>query len=506
MTIHNILKTMLVFILFTALQSCSDFVDEIEPEDSVEVAALLKSARDMDVLINGAYGGLWSPAGWGTFQLMLEKNSDLYYAYPPRKAQWINGGGGTDYLRNYAGRDMQQQRYVLQWGNIAMNPANTVLMAIEDGLADDDPNMAAQGDRLKGEALLVRGIVNWEFTVLLGKQYHPSTLDDKAFVYRSWPILAPSDIPAERQTVGAMYEYILNDMLEAQALLPEVYDESIHPLAYKVRHRKDVATAFLAKVYFQMLNNDKALEMVNMLLGPVSEDGSSKYPINDNFEDVFQVMGTNDYSPNNGSEIIYAAEGQSAQKLTRDSKWGFYRETRPSGSRTQKQLALGQPLQVLFDQDADRRFLELIEVDEEGYWWQNKHAIPWMNLPILRAPEFHLMRAEINARNGNLSDALIDLNLVRNRAGLSDLESTNQQEIIDEIIDERARELFAENVRYLDMLRLGALTNGEVMIPMGQRDEEDKAFVGGVDELPWDSDFLQYDFPSNELIFNPAVE
>ncbi len=302
-----------------------------------------------------------------------------------------------------------------------------------------------------------------------------------------------------------MYGYIVADLEKAQQLLPVNYNPDIHPIAYQIRHTKDVATAYLAKVYFQMLDNANALAMCNQLLGPISASGSTKFPLNDDFADVFQREGNNAYGPGLGSEIIYAAEGTTAQKLTQDSKWNYYRNTRPSGARTNKFMMMGQPFKDLFDQANDRRFLELVEVDGTGNWWQNKFAKAFVNLPVLRAPEFHLMRAEINARNNNLSDALIDLNVVRNRSGLEDFVSADQQEIIDEIIDERARELFAESNRFLDMKRLGALTDGTIKVPLGEKAEEDKVYVGGVDVLPWDSDLLQYDLPSNEVMFNPGL-
>jgi hypothetical protein len=496
-------KITILLIAGTMVSSCADFLDEVKPETSQNVESLRTSATDLDVCINGAYGALWSPAGMGTFQTVSEYNSDLYYAYPKNKSKWITNRDGDAYRRYYAGRDYNNQAYVWQWGNLAINMANTVVESIDKGMADNDPNIETHRDRLKGEGLLVRAIAYWNITLLSGQQYHETTLNTEAAVYRDWPIISPSDIDAPLRTVGEMYNFIVEDLKNAVQLLPENYDENIHPIAYLPRMRKDAAKGYLAKVYFQMNKQDEALALCNEILGPVSESGSVNYPLNDNFNDIYQRVGNYDYSPNKGLEIIYAAEGSSAQKWTQANKWGFYRDTRPSGSSTRKYLAMGQPFKDLWDQANDRRFKEMIEIDAEGYWWQKKFSVEKINVPILRASEFHLMRAEINARKDYLSQALIDLNVVRTRAGLEPFQSTNKDAIIQEIIDERTREMFCEWNRFWDLKRLGALTGSK--IPLGQRDGEDKVYVGGVDELPWDSYLLKYDIPSNEYQYNPGL-
>lgn len=128
-----------------------------------------------------------------------------------------------------------------------------------------------------------------------------------------------------------------------------------------------------------------------------------------------------------------------------------------------------------------------------------------MYYPFYRAAEFHLMRAEINARKNNLTDALLDLNVVRKRAGIPNFVSVNQADIIQEIIDERGREMLTEAVRYFDMKRLSALSNGSFLVPLGERISDDKTAVSGADALPFDSQFLLYLFPSSEAQYNPGL-
>ncbi|MEG1564330.1 MAG: RagB/SusD family nutrient uptake outer membrane protein [Bacteroides sp.] len=65
-----------------------------------------------------------------------------------------------------------------------------------------------------------------------------------------------------------------------------------------------------------------------------------------------------------------------------------------------------------------------------------------------------LLRAEANAALSKISDAVTDLNTVRNRAGLMPYSGTMDKLSIEkELCDERLRELFVEQKRWFDLIR-----------------------------------------------------
>jgi len=266
----------------------------------------------------------------------------------------------------------------------------------------------------------------------------------------------------------------------------------------------------LAKIYFQMNDFDKALAEVEKLLGPVAATGSAKYPLSTNFDALYKLIGNQNFGPNLGKEMIFAAEGASAQKWTQDNKWGFYRHTRPlkdaNGVKVTQaygRLRLGTPYLNLLDQTKDKRFTQLVEKTGNTYW-QKKFAISGINVPIFRAAEFHLMRAEILARKDQSANAVSELNLTRKRAGLDTYVFTTKASLLKEIIDERGREMICESVRHLDNLRLGAIDGTPV--PLGQRDASDKVYIGGVDVLDWNSPFFVYPMPQNEKDYNSELK
>jgi hypothetical protein len=92
------------------------------------------------------------------------------------------------------------------------------------------------------------------------------------------------------------------------------------------------------------------------------------------------------------------------------------------------------------------------------YWHIGDEPVQW---PYLRMAEVHLIYAEALAETGDLLKALIEVNKVRNRVGLPNIETanpglgliTNKEALITEIIRERACELGMEDTRLHDMVR-----------------------------------------------------
>jgi hypothetical protein len=74
------------------------------------------------------------------------------------------------------------------------------------------------------------------------------------------------------------------------------------------------------------------------------------------------------------------------------------------------------------------------------------------DFPVFRLADAYLMRAEATLRGATLSEATADedLNTIREKAGLPSTSAS-----LDEILDERGRELFLEGHRRSDLIRFG---------------------------------------------------
>lgn len=77
------------------------------------------------------------------------------------------------------------------------------------------------------------------------------------------------------------------------------------------------------------------------------------------------------------------------------------------------------------------------------------------NIPVLRYADILLCYAECLNELGRTSDAIKYVNIVRQRAGVSDWTAMSKEQFRQQIMDERMRELFGENWRRFDLIRTG---------------------------------------------------
>ena len=81
------------------------------------------------------------------------------------------------------------------------------------------------------------------------------------------------------------------------------------------------------------------------------------------------------------------------------------------------------------------------------------------NTPVLRYGEMLITRAEALARSDQFGPALTELNRLRVNRGLDELSGLTGQDLINEILDERRRELAFEGHRWFDLKRLNLTLN-----------------------------------------------
>jgi starch-binding outer membrane protein, SusD/RagB family len=80
------------------------------------------------------------------------------------------------------------------------------------------------------------------------------------------------------------------------------------------------------------------------------------------------------------------------------------------------------------------------------------------NQILIRLAEMYLIRAEARAQQSNLTGAIADINLIRNRAGLANTTAATQAELIIAIEKERRVELAHEGHRWFDLRRYNRLS------------------------------------------------
>jgi starch-binding outer membrane protein, SusD/RagB family len=87
------------------------------------------------------------------------------------------------------------------------------------------------------------------------------------------------------------------------------------------------------------------------------------------------------------------------------------------------------------------------------------------DFPLIRYADVLLMRAEALNELGESGEAHDYLNMVRNRAGLDDLDGLSQTDFLDAVLEERKLEFAAEGHRWFDLVRTGKL---ETLVPLAK--------------------------------------
>ena len=114
------------------------------------------------------------------------------------------------------------------------------------------------------------------------------------------------------------------------------------------------------------------------------------------------------------------------------------------------------------------------------------------DVALIRLAEMYLNYAEAAFKTGNQSDARTYLNRLRQRAGVSDLSSLTEEEILNE----RARELYWEGFRRTDLIRFNRFTEGSYLWP----------FKGGVVAGTAVNNFRKlYPIPANVVLASGGV-
>ncbi len=136
--------------------------------------------------------------------------------------------------------------------------------------------------------------------------------------------------------------------------------------------------------------------------------------------------------------------------------------------------------------------------DDGSYNEHHNEAYACTDFPVFRLADAYLMRAESNFNLNNTSDAVSDINIIRERAyGNTDGNITAAELTSQFILDERAREFYYEAQRRTDLVRFGQFTGGDYLWQ----------WKGGVFEGSSTSSYLDiFPIPSDEVSANPNIQ
>lgn len=422
-----------IFSLSFVLASCADL--DTSPTNALTDKETYSSTKNIDAVINGTLRYLMESAtsqdnpGYAAIMLTQEVMGE----------DAIARDGVYGYRDSYPYRDPYDNTtrralffWTLQYKVI--DNANSVI-AYTDGAAGTEQEKSY----LKGQAYALRAFVYLN----LVRQYQFTYAKDSTAL--AVPVYTEpttgSTKPKGLSSVKDVYKQVLSDLHQAETLL-QGFQRSV-----KNRPNQNVVWGLYARAYLTMENWKLAAEY--------AEKARSGFPI---MTGAQYLQGFNDVSNN---EWIWGHPQTADQNLGGASYFAYLDVTPSTGYRS---IMPDPYFRNLFDADKDIRS-QLFEVvtnsaDPMYRWIKYKKFINKAdksgNIVLMRGAEQALIEAEAKARNNDLSGAVKALNDLRKQRGLDDVKDGDysKDDLIEEILIERRRELWGEGFRLQDILRL----------------------------------------------------
>lgn len=382
------------------------------------------------------------------------------------------GGGVTKEMVFYANQLTPVLGAMEEWRN-TYNKIYEVNAALE-GLDASTVLTPAVKKQLTGEAKFLRGFFYFYLVNLYGGVPMPLTTNYKV------NNLLP------RSSVDDMYTQIIKDLTDAGNLLSADYlgGDARTSTNERVRPAKAAADALLARVYLyrkDYVNAETFASKVidnKILYGIPSLDSAF---LKNNMEAIWQL-----------SPVHNGSYGQPQE--------GRYFVISPTTN-----IFFGPPTELSKEllnsfEAGDQRRVKWVGYGlANGIWryFPNKFKHGFDNVPvqeysmIMRVAEQYLIRAEARAMQNKISDAQQDIDIIRERAGLSGTTANDQASLMAAIMQERRVEYFAEwGHRWFDLKRRSLAD----------------AVIGAIKGANWQSTDQLYPIPQIEIDKNPSLK
>lgn len=455
----NVIKIFTIFCLglMFALQSCESFIDISVPRNEITSEDLFSDSTNADAALIGLYVGL----AQGTTDVLTGGGMTLLTGLVSDELVPLNTSIiYEEFYFNDISRDNHVNSTSWRAAYSLIYSANACIEGLEasQGISESARNT------LLAEARYLRSFVYFYLLQVYGNVPLVISTD-----YRLNKLLpqTPSDV---------IYKQIIQDLEFAQSHFPKARNNPNRANYY-------TATALLAKVQLFVGNYASAVEESSKVIE------SDMFNLEPHPKDVFVA---------NSSETIW-----SILPLTTFSQTSEGLTFIPASPTTLPRYVLNEDLLYSFEANDARRTSWVMEttVNGETYTYPNKYRVGYVtedsgreNYVVIRLAELFLIRAEAKMSSEQMNDlkgAIDDLNVIRKRAGLTELSSTLTHNSVRELIQkERRVELaFEWGNRWMDLQRWGIIS--EVL-------QHSKP--------QWNPSRIWFPIPQNELDINPNLK
>lgn len=339
--------------------------------------------------------------------------------------------------------------------------------ALIEGLSRSTGVSSAVRNQLIGEAYFIRAWCHFSLINYFGNIPYNTTTNYEENLHR--PQLNMTEVLPR----------IIEDLIKSKSLLQPFYVGANNLVtSERTRPNKYVAHALLAKVYLY----NKQWALAESEADSVITQ-SATYSLSSSLANVFLK---------NNSEALWQL--QAVVPAFNSVAGGYLQPTSSAPSI----VSLTKNMVDSFETGDQRKinWTKTTTVSTQTYYWMHKYKVGQNASSIteysmlMRLAEVLFVRAEARVMQDKLLPALTDLNLVRQRAGLTSFTVQQKQAILNQIFKERRVELFGElNDRWLELKRTGRINN---VLPV----------IKGAN---WSATDQLFPIPLNEMLRHPGM-
>lgn len=439
------------------LSSCSRWVEVEVPKSQLLGSELFKQKQTAHAALAGLYAHVRD-------QGFVSGNSFYNGAIPigwfSDEIVYPRGAGNDEYLLYHnmltPSTIKIKDLWTISYKSIYL--ANGIIEATKNSseLSETDRTL------LLGEALFIRGLMHFYLTNTYGDIPYVRTTD-----YRE-------NMRISKKSQTEVLAEVIHDLSEAESYLPDTY-----PTAERIRVNRSVVHALMARVYLYQKDWPKAAQFATNIIDQTS---------------TYQLEGLDQAFLKVSREAIWQLKPAEEGYATKEGA-SYILNNNPFGA--------GFTLQNTFIEDheiGDQRKDKWLGTftDGQGSWpftYKYKQRLSNTGVTteysvILRLAEQYLIRAEAFAHLDKIDKGTEDLNHIRRRAGLDNLNGLDKQSLLDAVLQERRIELFMEyGHRWFDLKRMGKAE--QYLKPI---------------KVNWSSKQLLWPIPQTEIEANPNLE
>tara|TARA_R110002096_G_scaffold11066_2_gene41284 strand:- start:2710 stop:4143 length:1434 start_codon:yes stop_codon:yes gene_type:complete len=434
------MKKYIIYILtLLAGTSCSDFL-ELQPEHQISDGSFYKNANDFETALIGSYSSLQNlyDANLVYVGELTTDNAEIQWTTPSIsevELDEVNFTPSNGFLNS-----------IWQISFNLVSQSNNILSRI------DDVDMGTQiRNQIKGEALFLRAFGYFN----LVRTFGPVPIVDIAF--RSPGEIAAYDMT--RKPEEAVYQIIEADLNQATSLLTGVEELG------KSRASSAAAMTLLGKVYLTRMDYSNAETALKGVVESSAFSLESDYKRlftngNDELsESIFEIkymsgnLGVGNgfsstFTPARFDMDIFPNQMQGSGRILPTPEMS---EAYEAGD-LRRPASIGDSVRVISG-GYEKELYGLKFVD----FTTGVQGDGGINFTALRYADVLLMYAEALNQNGKQDEAMVYLNMVRERAGLTEVSGLDQAALTAALAQERRVELFLEGHRWFDLVRTGKL-------------------------------------------------